>query len=154
MKKSQFTLCVNNKGLEKIRDRLNKNRFTILHYDFLNSPYGYTVGNTLLGLPELIVFGGSAGDSLNLLSSASQYQQRHPDIADGQDFDFPNEPGWRFAVKDVPPINAIVRMSMLALLFGKGNFRVRQLINAVDKKYPWQKGYDRSLEKHFPCLWK
>jgi hypothetical protein len=115
-------------------------------------PYGYTLGNTLYGVPELIIFGLTAKQHNRSLHAATEYQFDHPNVPDGADFPFMKRQGRPFKVKDVPTQNAGWRVPILKSFFDD-SFQLRQLVIPIHGKYPWEDGYDRSLDTLMPCLW-
>jgi hypothetical protein len=133
-------------------EKLSKEERTILVHDKDEPAYAYTLGNSVFGLPELIMFGEGTEELSWLLNTASDFQAEHPNIKDAGDFPFIE---WQppYKIKDIPRKNALPRVLWLRHFF-HNDFKIRQLVMPIEGKYPWEKGYPRRFDALLPCLWK
>ena len=144
----------NSDQLERIAKGLSKDMTSIMLSRHDGADFGYTIGNTTRGYPELIMFGGTESDHVQLLKLAMSYQEHNEKVKDGADFPIVIVDGRLFKIKDVPLTKNVLSIVPMLQFFFHGKFELRQLVYTARGKFPWEEGYDRSKDRVLPCLWR
>ena len=125
--------------LDYMRDTIDNDGWAVqaVQRDRFRPPWAYTVGLTAAGLPELVVTGMSAHQTMHLLNDVAGYVLEVGALA----------PGAQAVIEDGPLIEVVelteptAHLFVATELYGKG-IRAQQIVHADDRgHWPWDVGY-------------